>query len=51
MERNLASMSKYDVYELVSAPKGHMMFGSMWVFKLSLTVFSSLDSVRKVFLR
>ena len=27
-------MSKHDVYELVPAPKGRKIFGSMWVFKV-----------------
>ena len=34
MERELASMSKHDVYELVSAPKERKIIGSMWVFKV-----------------
>ena len=34
MERELASMSKHDVYELVPAPKGRKIIGSMWVFKV-----------------
>ena len=34
MERELASMSKHDVYELVSAPKRRKIIGSMWVFKV-----------------
>ena len=34
MERELASMSKHDVYELVSTPKGRKIIGSMWVFKV-----------------
>ena len=34
MERELASMSKYDVYELVSVPKGRKIIGSIWVFKV-----------------
>ncbi|CAN0457326.1 unnamed protein product [Laminaria digitata] len=34
MERELASMSKYDVYELIPAPKGRKIIGSMWVFKV-----------------
>ena len=32
VERELASMSKHDVYELVSAPKGCKIIGSMLVF-------------------
>ena len=28
-------MSKHDVYESVSAPKGHKMIGSMWVIKVN----------------
>ena len=27
-------MSKHDVNELVPAPKGHKIIGSMWVFKV-----------------
>ncbi|CAN0490906.1 unnamed protein product, partial [Laminaria digitata] len=34
MERELASMSKHDVYELIPAPKGRKIIGSMWVFKV-----------------
>ena len=34
MERELACVSKHDVYELVSAPKGRKLIGSMWVFKV-----------------
>ena len=34
MECELASVSKHDVYELVSAPKGHKIIGSMWMFKV-----------------
>ena len=34
MERELASISKHDVYELVPAPKGRKIIGSMWVFKV-----------------
>ena len=36
MERELARMPKHDVYELVSAPKGRKIVGSMWVFKVKL---------------
>ena len=32
MERELARMPKHDVYELVSAPKGRKIIGSMGVF-------------------
>ena len=32
MERELASMSKHGVYELVAAKKGRKIIGSMWVF-------------------
>ena len=42
-------MSKHDVYELVPAPKGRKIIGSMWVFKVNLTVFTSHGSVHKVF--
>ena len=34
MERELASISKHDVYELVSAPKGRKIIGSIRVFKV-----------------
>ena len=34
MKRELASMSKRDVYELVSAPKVCKIIGSTWVFKV-----------------
>ena len=51
MKREIASMSKHDVYELVPAPKGRKIIGSMWVFKVNLTVFTSHGSVHKVFLR
>ena len=51
MERELASMSKQDVYELVPAPKGRKVIGSMWVFKVEPDGLSSLNSVYKGFLR
>ncbi|CAN0462903.1 unnamed protein product [Laminaria digitata] len=34
MERELANMSKHDFYELIPAPKGRKIIGSMWVFKV-----------------
>ena len=34
MERELASMSKHDIYELVHAPKVCKIVGSLWVFKV-----------------
>ena len=34
MKRELASMSKHDVYELVSAPKRRKIIGLMWAFKV-----------------
>ena len=51
MERELASRSKHDVYELVPSPKGRKIIGSMWVFKVKPDGVSSLHSVHKVFVR
>ena len=34
MERELASVSKHDVHELLPTPKGHKTIGSVWVFKV-----------------
>ena len=50
MGRGLASMSKHDVYELVPAPKERKNMVQCGCLRLSLTFFSSLDSVHKVFL-
>ena len=35
MEREVASMSKHDVHDLVSAPKVPKIIGSMWVLKVT----------------
>ena len=51
MEKELARMSGHDVYELVLAPKGRKVIGSMWVFKVEPDGLSSLNSVYKGFLR
>lgn len=51
MGTELANMSKHEVYELVPAPKGRKIIGSMWVFMDKSDGLYSLGSVHKVSLR